>query len=307
MSAASNALPYSPCPGEAIRQRFTLVHGFCLSLALHASVLSTFFALRLLPNLTDKPEASLLVLDLNGFVGEDQSEEKIMQQRKGEAASEAKSAVEATEPVGNKAAQTPAAPEASTNTAAPPQEAQNSSAGQAARTASPNVPVADEGSLPPPQTAQEAMPEKAATQKTGGAAHPMPQPAASGGGQAAGAAGSANVIGGDEEQSASTVKGDSEGKQNKLRDYIRALSKEVRRHLVYPAAGRQAGRHPAATVAFTILPMGQIQPESLRIVKSSGEPSLDACALATIRASLPLPPPPRELPITMEVAFDRRR
>ncbi|WP_034990551.1 TonB family protein [Beijerinckia mobilis] len=307
MSAASNVLPYSPSPDEAIKPRFTLAHGFCLSLALHAGVLSAFFALPLLPNLIDKPEESLLVLDLNGFVGEDQAEEKIMQQRKGDAASEAKSAVEAAEPVGNKAAQTLVAPEASTNGAATSQAAQDASAARPSRMASPDVPVADEGSLPPPQSAQKATPEKAAAQKTGGAVQPKPQPAASGGGQTAGAAGSANVVGGDEEQSASTVQGDAEGKQNKLRDYIRILGKEVRHHLIYPNAPRQSGHHTAATVAFTILPMGQIRPESLRIVKSSGEPSLDACALATIRASLPLPPPPRELPITMEVAFDRRR
>jgi protein TonB len=60
-------------------------------------------------------------------------------------------------------------------------------------------------------------------------------------------------------------------------------------------------------VSFTILASGQIRPETLKIVTSSGQPRLDGGALKTIRASVPFDPPPKEITIAIAVDFGRKR
>jgi protein TonB len=59
-------------------------------------------------------------------------------------------------------------------------------------------------------------------------------------------------------------------------------------------------------VSFTILPSGQIRPESVKIITSNGQPKLDASALKTIRASVPFDPPPKEMTVAIAVAFGRK-
>lgn len=88
------------------------------------------------------------------------------------------------------------------------------------------------------------------------------------------------------------------------------LSATLKRHLRYPAdRARQAA---AVLVTFTIDRAGHLK--SAAIAKSSGDPSFDAAALAMLKRSDPLPPPPMaladdELTLTAPVDFtvkDRR-
>jgi protein TonB len=81
----------------------------------------------------------------------------------------------------------------------------------------------------------------------------------------------------------------------------------VQAHLVYPDDGRRAGLQGTATVSFAVLRNGQIRPETLKIVTSSGQPRLDASALKTIRASIPFDPAPKEMTVAIAVDFGRKR
>ena len=111
-----------------------------------------------------------------------------------------------------------------------------------------------------------------------------------------------NIVGTDENQVARTVKAEQQ-EDDELSRYVKVLSKKIRENLVYPADGRRA----SAVVAFTILADGKLQPDSLKVAESSGQPKLDASALQTIRASAPFPQPPKELSIEIIVDFARRR
>jgi TonB family protein len=55
------------------------------------------------------------------------------------------------------------------------------------------------------------------------------------------------------------------------------------------------------TVSFVIQSNGGVRPDTLKVVKSSGQPVLDDGALNTIRAGAPFPPP-REMEVTIGVA-----
>ena len=105
---------------------------------------------------------------------------------------------------------------------------------------------------------------------------------------------------------AQTIKTDPDPEVDRLKDYVKLLTKKVQANLVYPDEGRQAGLQGTATVSFTILGTGQIRPESVKIVASSGRPQLDASALKTIRASVPFDPPPKEMTVAIAVAFGRK-
>ncbi|HEY1505823.1 MAG TPA: TonB family protein [Stellaceae bacterium] len=89
-----------------------------------------------------------------------------------------------------------------------------------------------------------------------------------------------------------------------LQDYVNnQLSKRIEANLLYPAEARKAGLAGTATVGFDILADGQIDGASLRIVTSSGQPLLDQSALDTVRASVPLPPPPQPISLTIGIVF----
>jgi protein TonB len=64
------------------RLRFTLYHGFAASLALHAAVAASFVLHALAPPPEEEPT---LVVELQGAVSDTQSEEKTLQETKGEA------------------------------------------------------------------------------------------------------------------------------------------------------------------------------------------------------------------------------
>lgn len=52
---------------------------------------------------------------------------------------------------------------------------------------------------------------------------------------------------------------------------------------------------------------GQIRPDTLRIAASSGQPKLDASALATVRVCAPFAPPSREMTITLVVGYGKKK
>ena len=88
-----------------------------------------------------------------------------------------------------------------------------------------------------------------------------------------------------------------------INNYARLLSKKIQANLAYPDDARQAGLVGTTRVSFTVLPSGQIRPDSLRVVTTSGQAKLDASALATIRASLPFDPAPKEMTVAIAIAF----
>ncbi len=116
----------------------------------------------------------------------------------------------------------------------------------------------------------------------------------------------ADIAGTEQQQAAQAIKQAREAEIDRMRAYVKLLSKKVQTNLVYPDGGRQAGLQGAATVSFAILRNGQIRPETLKIVESSGQPKLDASALKTVRSSVPFDPPPREMTVAIAVAYGRK-
>jgi protein TonB len=110
----------------------------------------------------------------------------------------------------------------------------------------------------------------------------------------------------DEQQKAQILKAERDLEADRLRKYIKRLTKKVQAHLVYPDEGRGAGLHGNARVAFTLAPSGQIKPGTLAIAESSGQSKLDASALATVRASAPFEPPPNEMNVAFVVGYGKK-
>lgn len=110
-----------------------------------------------------------------------------------------------------------------------------------------------------------------------------------------------------ERQEAQTLKIERDREADRLREYIKRLTKKIQANLVYPQEGRRAGLQGNATVSFRLAADGQIKPGTLIIVASSGQPRLDASALATARACAPFEPPPREITVTLVVGYGRKK
>ena len=119
--------------------------------------------------------------------------------------------------------------------------------------------------------------------------------------------GANTVSGAEQQQNAQTVQAEPPTEIEVLREYVKLLSKKVQALLIYPDGGRRAGLQGTATVSFAVLRNGQIRPETLKIVTSSGQEQLDASALKTIRASVPFDPAPKDMTIVIAVAFGRKR
>jgi protein TonB len=237
------------------RPRFTINHGFAASLALHAGVALPFVLYALAPPPEKEPT---LLVELQGAVSDTQSEEKTLQETRGEAKPDQ--------------TETPKPVEAPPEPPAPPDEQRTN---------------ADDESGPATPAPKAAASPPAADLRSG-------------------SAGSNNISGVEERQKAQTIKRDRDEDVDRLRDYIKQLTKKVQAKLVYPDEGRQAGLQGAATVSFAILRDGRIRPETLKIIASSGQAKLDASALKTIRASTPFEPPPREMTVAIAVAFGRK-
>jgi protein TonB len=149
----------------------------------------------------------------------------------------------------------------------------------------PEQTVHDDGELPPPPPQTPPAPARAE--------------------QKIATADAKNVTGVEQQQEARRIQSLTE--TQRINIYVRALSKRVQTHLIYPEEGRRTGLKGTATISFTILNTGHIRPESLKITESSGQPKLDESALKTIRASVPFAPPPREMTIAIAVDFGPRR
>ncbi len=160
----------------------------------------------------------------------------------------------------------------------------------------------------PPPEAAEAHPDNGEDAAT---PPPAPQPteqkpAPTADATSAGT-GANTIAGATERQVAQTIELDRPTELELLREYVKLLSKKVQAHLVYPDDGRQDRLQGTAIVSFTILQSGQIRPETLKIVTSSGQPRLDASALKTIHASIPFAPAPKEMTVVIAVDFGRKR
>jgi protein TonB len=122
---------------------------------------------------------------------------------------------------------------------------------------------------------------------------------------APGSPGSVNIRGAEQQQEAHRLRPRVENPVDPLRAYVKTLTKRLEAKLVYPEAGRQAGLHGWPTVTFTILADGALDPNSLKLVSSSGSPKLDQSALETVRASAPFAPPPREITLKLTLIYGR--
>jgi len=238
------------------RSRFTIWHGVAASLLLHAAPAAPFVWYGLA---TPPDNAPPLMVELQGTIADNQTEEKVQQEIRGAAAEQDK-------------------PERTKPAQAPPSEAAE------------KQPV-DHQDAPPPPAPQptEQKPQPPAAAKSAGT-------------------GANTITGAVERQIAQTIiQPDRPTEIELLREYVKLLSRKVQDHLVYPDDSRRAALQGTATVSFAILPSGQVRPETLKIVTSSGQPQLDASALKTIRASIPFDPAPKEMTVIIAVDFGRKR
>ena len=88
------------------RVRFTIVHGFVVSLALHSAVAVPFVAGRFVPKPDEPPT---LVIDLRGLEADDQTEQQVLEQVKG--AADPKKTVQNPTPVQDQPPPEPPPPE----------------------------------------------------------------------------------------------------------------------------------------------------------------------------------------------------
>jgi periplasmic protein TonB len=97
-----------------------------------------------------------------------------------------------------------------------------------------------------------------------------------------------------------------ESQASLIRKYLARLKRDIQSHLDYPEEARDTtGNVGAPTIRFTITESGDILPGSLSINKSSGSAQLDQQALRAARSSTPLAKPPRQMTVTIKVAFTR--
>lgn len=252
---------------------FTLAHGFALSLALHSAVLLPF----VITLDTEPPEEPpVLVVELQGLVSDTQSQQQVQQQTKGAPEQKPQEEAKPTPPAqATQAAQAPTPPE-------------------------PQQDVAEDGTMavpPPPTPEQKAQEAKDA---------PPPAPSAAPVAAQSGNPGAANIVGAQEQRQAQTISREQE-EAERLRRYVKELTKKVQENLVYPDAGRKAGLKGTARVAFKLEPDGTIRPGSLKIAESSGRATLDASALKTVEASVPFGPPPRPIGVAIAVTYGRKK
>ncbi|MGR9052165.1 MAG: TonB family protein [Gammaproteobacteria bacterium] len=88
-----------------------------------------------------------------------------------------------------------------------------------------------------------------------------------------------------------------------LRKYLAGLKQVIQNHLEYPSEARDIGYLGAPVIRFTITESGDILPGSLCVQKSSSSTLLDEKALLAARAAAPMAKPPRQMTVTITVAF----
>lgn len=160
---------------------------------------------------------------------------------------------------------------------------------------------------PTPPPPQEAPPPPPEPEESAAAKPPEPQPQMAPPPQPQATPQAKQVENPDEQQKAQVIKTERDPDADRLREYVKRLTKKVQANLVYPDEGRKAGLHGNATVSFTLTRGGQVRPGTLTITASSGQPKLDASALATIRACAPFEPPPREMNVAFVVGYGKKK
>ena len=88
-----------------------------------------------------------------------------------------------------------------------------------------------------------------------------------------------------------------------IRKYLAGLKQAIQSHLQYPREARDSGYVGAPVIRFTITESGDILSGSLGVHKSSGSALLDEKALLAARDAAPMAKPPRQMAVTITVAF----
>jgi protein TonB len=158
------------------------------------------------------------------------------------------------------------------------------------------LPDQSQPSQPPPP--QEAPPPETQEEDSTSAPEPQPQVSAL---QPPAPVQARHVKDPDEQQKAQMLKAERDLEADRLRKYVMRLSKKVRANLI------KSGLHGDAMVSLTVVDDGHIKPGTLRIAQSSGQPKLDASALATVRASAPFEPPPYEMNLNFNVGYGKNK
>ncbi|MFO1116382.1 MAG: energy transducer TonB [Beijerinckiaceae bacterium] len=191
----------------------------------------------------------------------------------------------------------PVGPEAN-DSAAAPDSAQRDVRRDMARAEEAPVGTADAERIVQPEKKEERPVEKEAAQA------PAPASVASLASEASAPAAIENSVAADISRAPTVGAGEAAVKA-KLR-WQRQLVAHLDRHKRYPAGTRMEGEIP---VRFTIDRAGRIL--SAHLLKSSGSPALDEAAVAMVRRSDPVPPPPeaigdQALTMTVPVVFRAR-
>lgn len=245
---------------------FTFAHGLAASLLLHGALLLPFVVVLEEAPRDDDP---LLVVELQGLISDTQSEQQVLQQSKG------------------------------TPEQKPQEETPQTPVTQALQAPAPDQPEEDaapDGTLAPaPPPTPEQQPQEAQEQ-------PAPQESAQSATAQAGAAGVADVAGTQEQKQAQTVAPVDEAQI--LKAYVRSLTKKLKDNLAYPADVRQKVHTKGTTyVSFVVEPDGSLAPGSLKVTRSSGNPTYDAAALRTVEKNAPFEAPPRRMAVGVPVDY----
>lgn len=116
------------------------------------------------------------------------------------------------------------------------------------------------------------------------------------------ASGKTIPLGAESQQIQQTIK-QRESEVSLIRKYLARLKRDIQNHLDYPEEARDTGYVGAPTIRFTITESGDILADSLSISKSSGSAQLDQQVLRAARNSAPMAKPPRQMTVTIKVAF----
>jgi periplasmic protein TonB len=127
----------------------------------------------------------------------------------------------------------------------------------------------------------------------------------SGGGGGGGGRGPARA-GGDAQQQQQYI-GRQNGTADALTAYLAQLTRRLRTNLIYPQEAKKKKLEGVSLISFVVTESGGIKSGTLAIRKSSGYALLDASALKTAQLSAPFQKPPRELSVSIAVAFDMYR
>ena len=95
---------------------------------------------------------------------------------------------------------------------------------------------------------------------------------------------------------------------DRIAAYMVQLTKRLQSNLIYPQEAKKKKIEGTSEVSFVITESGDVRQNTLAVKRSSGNAALDAAAMHTVVSSSPFLKPPRELSVSVELAFevDRR-